>query len=177
MVPSNGKGGSELVTLSICPIEDSDILWRRISYDKIDPRTGKITKRAYILPNERPDAPDPRVSVYLARKLLGPEQVAKGPRTIQGVGRLIASEVKSIEWDGLSLFSIWHRPNEALPINHAHAEIEGVRTLGDCEILARLTELVLRPPSGSTRRFSSTPGCSLSIQASAAPVGSLQPGG
>ena len=130
----------------IVPVDDGDVLWRRIPYDKLDQHTGKVTKRAYILPVKKPDAPDPAVSVYLAKRLSGPQEVATGPKTIQGVGRLIAAEVRSVEWDGLSLFSIWHRPDEDLPINHAHAEIEGVRTLGDCEILARLTEIVLPPP-------------------------------
>ena len=131
--------------LEILEIGPDDQLWRRISRDKLD-KVGAVTKRAFILPDKEEYEPDPRVSVYLA-KISDRDQVKVSPGTqkAQGLGELIAGPVRNADTDPPNTFKVYHDPNREYPINTAHSIIEGSTTLTHCEILARLTILILDP--------------------------------
>ena len=131
--------------LEILEIGPDDQLWRHISRDKLD-KAGAVTKRAFILPNKEEYEPDPRVSVYLA-KISDRDQVKGQPWHAEGAGagELIAGPVRNADTDPPNTFTVYHDPNREYPINTARSIIEGSTTLTHCEILARLTILILDP--------------------------------
>ncbi len=120
--------------MELVPIDDSDLLYRRIHPAHIDP-DGHVIWLAYRLPKN----PDNRMSVDLAKLTNGPQHTAKDGR---GVGAIEARVPRRL---GLRTF---HDP---VHDNYAHSSIEGDNTRQRCHALAEHTEIVIQATSAPGR--------------------------
>lgn len=114
-------------------IGDDDLLYRRLIPWGVTP-DGTLSSAIYM--RSKPRRPDPEISVDLAT-LTTPEQTLDAGPPGFGLGVLKVSEVRKLG------FTVRRAPSRDNP---AHCIIEGVETKGDCDRLARITQ-IQTPPS------------------------------
>jgi len=122
--------------LGVEPILDEDDLYRRLVPQFIRP-DGTLSSYAFMLRG----APDPSISVDLARITTPEETAARTGKVGAGVGALRAAIPRRL---GLS---VRHDPQ---PDNGAHSLIEGTVSKAHCRQLAEAVRIVIRPapPTG-----------------------------
>ena len=117
-------------------IHDDDLLYRRFHSISLGP-DGQVDYSTYMQFDT--GAPDPEISVDLARRTTPEKTLAAAPRALApvlGLSVLIAGDVRRLG------FTVRHNPNRK---NRAHCIIEGAKTEADCWSLAEITRVHTLP--------------------------------
>jgi hypothetical protein len=128
-----------LIEQSTVEITREDQLYRRlVPNGHVAPDGKTILLAAFLrkLPGEKKSHPDPTLSVDLARLTTPEATLARAPRPGFGVAKFPARVAMDL---GLT---VRHAPERD---NYAHAQVEGLATLEQCQRLADASTLVLPP--------------------------------